>query len=191
MTAFGGHPFHPDQESPSSNLVPWDGVPCPRTVRVTFDELMTHNLANLQENEEADRIVGSAGPIGGNLWVQGTSREDITFDAADGHQGYYVYSDDSHSIQEIFDWIRGEEGDAEYEASASRYATVQLGPEDDLTIGANIWDEDGQSYQWVFRASERIAAGEIATGSYAIEDSARETVLLYRIEVWESPQGRQ
>jgi hypothetical protein len=158
---------------------------------VTFDELMTHSLARLEENEEAGRITGSAGPIRGNLWVQGTSREDITFDAADGLEGYYVYSDDSHSIQEIFDWVRGEQDGEGFEASPARYATVQLGPDDDLTIGANIWDEDGQSYQWVFRASDRIAAGDIATGSYAIEDSARETVLLYRIEVLESPNGRQ
>jgi hypothetical protein len=187
MTAFRGHPFYPDEESPSSNLVVWEGGPCTRTVLVTFDELVTHSLSVLQESEEASTIAGSAGPIRGDLWVQGTSRTDLAFDAADGLEGYYLHPDGSHSIQEIFDWVRGEQDAEGYYVPPARYATVQLGPDDDLTVGASILDEDGQSYQWIFRAFQTIAAEEIAPGSYTIEDSIRGTVLSYRIEVLESP----
>jgi len=142
------------RESPPSNTVAWDGQPCPRMAFVTFDTLHTQDLPNDQGRDD------SQGPIYGDFWVTASDTASLSFGAV-WHPvvfsclrectGLRIRPDSHYSIQEdIFDWIHRQQASCLgngcrsnwYYAPEVNFVTVELGPEDDLTIEADIMDVD-------------------------------------------------
>jgi hypothetical protein len=144
MTAFSGHPFTPDRESPRSNTDIFEGEPCPRTVRVIFDghTLTTHELYG----------VGAGGwgvtPIEGVLWA---NDQQIEFDGADmtwagALLGFDLYSHHEYSIEtdilhEIARWVDSclGPGCPDYWAPWDNTLTTVLDADEDLTYGVRIF----------------------------------------------------
>jgi hypothetical protein len=153
ITAYGG-----GRESPPSNTVTWRGSPCPRVVRVTFDQLHTFDL---QDGSFHDNSIG---PIWGDFYVQGTTGASLYFDSVDGPPGKRLYSQRAYHIESMFRFMR----DLGYRAPDTNSVTVELGPYDDLTIGGTINDQDRHSYETVFHASHTIPADELVPGMVSL-----------------------
>jgi pSer/pThr/pTyr-binding forkhead associated (FHA) protein len=171
MTAYSGPTLVPERESPPSNSVYWTGPPCPRVVRVAFNQLNTYDL------RDARRMEGNLGPIFGSFYAQGSNSESLYFDGADYPDGYLLRPYATHNIRDIFNWILGEMSHLcsptvcpLYTAPEVNYVTVELGPGDDLTIGGVIYDQDWRVYQTVFNGFYTIPADEIVSGPIQIRD---------------------
>jgi hypothetical protein len=160
MTAFSGHPYSPDRESPRSNTYIFEGDPCPLTVRVTFDTLHTYDLP---DDYESDDIPG---PIYGDFMVEASSgAEWLNFDGAYCYTGPFscfpvpvpcrglgLRRHDHYSIGRLFRWIRTEiaecpfsgcRPEASFRAPDTDSVVVELDRDEDLTIWGWIWDADG------------------------------------------------
>lgn len=171
MTAYSGPTLVPERETPPSNSVYWTGPPCPRVVRVAFNQLNTYDL------RDARRMEGNLGPIFGSFYAQGSNSESLYFDGADYPDGYLLRPYATHNIRDIFNWILGEMSHLcsptvcpLYTAPEVNYVTVELGPHDDLTIGGVIYDQDWRVYQTVFNGFYTIPADEIVSGPIQIRD---------------------
>jgi hypothetical protein len=141
------------QESPRSNTVTWEGPPCPRTVRVTFGTLQTHDLPDDESGYD------SQGPIFGDFTVTGSDVASLSFNAAEWPyrcyqecRGIRIRPNSRYSIDaNLFATIRREiaecpfdtcSPEASYSVPSVNYVIVELGPDDDLTIEAEIGDAD-------------------------------------------------
>ncbi len=159
MTAFTGHPYSPDRESPRSNTYVFEGEPCPLTLRVTFETLHTYDLPDDYESEDLP------GPIYGDFMVEASSgTEWLSFDAAYCYAGPFscfpvpvpcrglgLGRHEDYSINTIFRWIRTEiaecpfsgcRPESSFSAPDGNSITIELDPDDDLTISAVITDAD-------------------------------------------------
>jgi hypothetical protein len=187
------------RESPPSNTATWDGQPCPRTVRIIFQTLETGNLGG--DEREYDTV----GPISGNFWASGNTREELDFHASvcailssgcphrDIRHGFRLSHNATYQIQDIFDWVHTEQAECSgrgceanhYWAPDVNSVTVQLDDGDDLTFGARIQDVDwgsGRGSEWdtLFDNDRTIAADELRLpGEYPIRD--RNIVLRVRV----------
>jgi hypothetical protein len=167
LTAYSGATLVPERESPRSNTVVVEALPClHRTVRVTFDRLETGSLEDGDPNRNwrEHRL----GPIFGSFWAQGSDEVDLAFNGVDGLDGLMLSSDTTPSVQSLFDWILAEishpcGGSAcrPYYAPESSTVTVELGPDDDLTFGGVIYEQDYRTYGEVFNRSRTIAADDL------------------------------
>lgn len=176
-----------DSESMPSNVVTWTGEPCPRVVRVTFDELSVGALGSDQG------VTSSVGPIAGSFTATGSTAESLDFSAVDygdwwGEEirGYRLGANTTYAVQAIFDtietWMLGSMF-SPYHAPDQNWVTVELAPGDDLTIGAQILDADEGSNptDTVFSAQRTMAADDVRPGTYRISD--RNVVLTVRLDV--------
>jgi hypothetical protein len=183
LTAYSFNPFTPDQESPRSNTLVLEGPPCSRTVQVTFDRLDTFDL------RDESRMDGSLGPISGCF---GANDENLFFDATDYPDGFVLSPWSVYSIQSIFDrvwdWKLGcAGGDCPgYDAPDGNSVTVELGPDDSLTIGGYIDDQDRRVYERVFNGSHSIEFGDIVPGPLEIRD--QQIQLTVQIDVLVGPE---
>ena len=179
MTAFDG-PY----ESPLSNTGVARGPACSRTVQITFERLITHDLPG----DEGDHRVG---PIEGAFWTAPYSSW-LEFNACcrpsdcwGSCKGLRLNPNSDYDIQEdIFEWIWRRklgcmgggwggspcEGD-NYHAPEGNTVTVELGPDDDLTITGVIVDCecDGGS-QWLLYEQHTIQSRAVRSGSFMFRD---------------------
>jgi len=157
------------RESPPSNVVVWEAEPCPRVVRVTFDRLITY--------DSGDGEHACLGPIFGTFYVQGSTSESLRFEGDDYPDGYRLCPNSRYNVQEMFDtiwrWGSGM-GSSPYWAPESSSVTVELGPDDELTLGGAIyeWDRQGAAhvYREAFNHSRTTPAGGVRPGRYALRD---------------------
>ncbi|GEM_PF-408470 len=185
VTAYGAD----GRESPHSNVVTWEAPPCPRVVRVTFDRLWTLDSGD-QEND-------CVGPIFGSFWVQGSESRYLSFEGADGLDGFRLCPHRRYDIQEMFDtiwrWGSGM-GRSPYRAPESNSVTVELGPDEDLTLGGAIyeWDRSGAGYVYreVYMRSLTRSADDLRPGRYALVSG--QVRLEFMIDVLVGPEaGRE
>lgn len=189
------HTFHvvahgaDGRESPPSNTVVWEAEACPRLVRVTFELLTTYNTT--------DRESDCLGPVFGNFWVEGSEFRSLSFEGDDYPDGFRLCPNRRYDIQEMFDtiwhWGSGM-GRSPYRAPDSNSVTVELGPDDDLTIGGAIyeWDRSGLQpvYYEAYLRSITYPAGALRPGRYALRSG--EIRLEYSIDVLVGPEaGRE
>ena len=175
VTAFGGPVVEEaDIESPPSNTVVWEELPCRERVRVTFESLNLHT-APADEGGRSDQ-----GPITGTFSVTaGADMESVDFDAAHcmtfpwpiGEMCFGLRLNEGEtSIQGLFDEIRASPdacgGGCPFDASASDTVTISLNPEDDLTITGLITDADvGNPDDTLFNESLTVAISELSPDS--------------------------
>jgi hypothetical protein len=194
VTAFEGPRPVPNRESPASNIRFLAGLPCARTVRVTFDRLRTYNLEDGDPNRNwRERRLG---PISGTFCAQGSTDECLPFNGNDFPDGLMLQSEHTHSIQGLFNWILAElaglctspSNCPRYYAPESNSVTVDLGLGEDLTIFGVIYEQDNRTYGEAFNASDSISADEIRPGySRTIRDREIElTVLLDVVSTYEA-----
>jgi hypothetical protein len=200
MTAFSGHPFTPDRESPRSNTYVFEGEPCPRTVRVHFQTLDTGHLGG--DEREYDTV----GPISGNFWVSGNTRGELDFHASvcpilssgcphrDIRHGFRLSHNAMYQIQDIFDWVHTEQASCHgrgceanhYWAPDVNFVTVQLDDGDDLTFGARIQDVDwgsGRGSEWdtLFEDDDTLSADEVPVPGGGGERTIRDRNIVLRV----------
>jgi hypothetical protein len=208
MTAYSGRTFPSDRESPRSNTVYWEGPACPRTVRVTFERLTTHD--DIGEDEYTGYMFAQGGPyeqgpIKGNFRASSSSDfEVISFDGA--FCFYWMWaqcpgvrlepSSEMRVQEDMFDVIRThyETGSAEitgswapyFDGPDHNYVVVDLGAEDNLTIRGLIQDDDYWSGEdTLFDVERELRPEEIVSGPLVL--SGRNMDLTVLIEVLESP----
>jgi hypothetical protein len=187
ITAYEG-----DRESPRSNSVVLEGEPCPKTVQVTFERLITFDL---RDDEESNK----AGPISGSFWAQGSNFESLGFNADDYPHGFFLNSNSNPSVMSIFSWILGQmsmpcEGSScpmYYRAPGVDFVSIEIGSGDDLTVGGIIHQQDWRVYNTIFNGSQTFAFDEILPGRYTIRDQQIELVfwidVLVSSEVGDAP----
>jgi hypothetical protein len=175
------------RESPPSNMMTWAADACPRVVRVTFDELLVWNVT-----DEDNRCLG---PIFGSFWVEGSASRSLSFEGADGLRGFRLCPDSRYDIQEMFDtiwgWGSGMGGrSSRYRAPDTSSVSVELGPDDDLTIGGAIYEWDRSGLQYVYRraflGSASVPADQVRPGRHVLVDGPIH--LYYSIDVLVGPE---
>lgn len=189
LTAYRG-----TRESPSSNTAYWSGEACPRQFRVSFETIQSGG--SWGGDDESHPRGETMGPIFGHFDVTAageTSR--INFDAAShfwvlyipAAEGWDLYINSDLSIPWLFDWIHTESasclgsGCPSYSASEVPYVTIELGENDDLTLGGLIKDYDvWTGNDTIFNANRTLHLDEIVPGEYTI--SNRNITLVIRIE---------
>jgi hypothetical protein len=191
VSAYAGHaPRSPIRESPLSNeqsLVGGRGEPCRRIVRVTFRELRTWLLP-----EDDDSSADLVGPIDGFLRANDASLMS-QFEWAShvwfgwGTWGGWFIADARE--YEIADWVAHMRLDPDHypERFFTNYVTVELGPDEDLEVWAQINDCDGYwdrwGYQTLFDGRRTWSGDEIASGEYVILGPRRYMDLTVELEV--------
>ncbi|MDH4207872.1 MAG: Ig-like domain-containing protein [Anaerolineae bacterium] len=207
MTAYSGHTFPSDRESPRSNTVYWEGEACPRTVRVTFERLTTHD--DIGEDEYTGFMFAHGGPyeqgpiLGAFRASSSSDFEAVSFDGAHCFfwmvaHGYGVHlrpSSEMEIQEDIFDVIRTEwepyrDGLQEYapyfDGPDHNYVLVQLGADDNLTIRGLIRDDDYWSGEdTLFDVELELRPEQVVSGPQIL--SGRHMDLTVLIEVLESP----
>jgi hypothetical protein len=180
------------RESPRSNVPVWEAEPCPRVVRVTFDRLLTYDTGDQEHS--------CVGPIFGHFWVQGSTFESLSFEGDDYPDGFRLCPNSQYDIQEMFDtiwwWGAGMGPHTEpYDAPDTNSVTVEVGPDDDFTLGGVIyeWDKDGtwDVYREAFNHSRPPMLGSsIRPGRYILRN--RQIRLEFVIDVLVGPEvGRE
>lgn len=176
------------RESPHSNTPVWEADPCPRVVRVTFDRILTYDTGDQEHS--------CLGPIFGHFWVQGSEYESLHFEGDDYPDGFRLCPNSRYDIQEMFDtiwwWGSGMGPHAEpYDAPDTNSVTVEVGPDDDFTLGGVIyeWDKDGtwDVYREAFNHSRPPMPGDsIRPGRYILRN--RQIRLEFLIDVLVGPE---
>ncbi|MGC9334666.1 MAG: hypothetical protein ACP5JJ_10990, partial [Anaerolineae bacterium] len=175
------------RESPPSNVMAWAADACPRVVRVTFDELLVWNVT-----DEENRCLG---PISGDFRAGGSESRSLSFQGADGLSGFRLCPDSRYDIQAMFDtiwgWGSGMGGrSSRYWAPDTNSVTVELGPDDDLTISGAIqeWDRPGAQYSHrrAFLGWASVPADQVRPGRHVLVDGPIH--LYYSIDVLVGPE---
>jgi hypothetical protein len=176
------------RQSPRSNIPVWEAAACPRVIRVTFDEIVTF--------DSGDQEHSCLGPIFGSFWVQGSEFKSLRFEGDDYPDGYRLCPHSRYDVQEMFDtiwwWGSGMGGHSSpYWAPDSNSVTVELGPDDDFTLGGMIyeWDRQGTSYVYreAFNHSRPPMPGDmIRPGRYALQQG--QIRLVFLIDVLVGPE---
>jgi hypothetical protein len=183
ITAFSGVPLTPDLESPRSNSVVLEGPSCPRTVRVTFLDIETHDLPADPPGMYYDTCWDTqVGPIDLGVGAAGESFRLWTVYGLGlcrtGHNcrrigGYCLHPNTSHSIADILQdcrFFRDELSDDRYPYGPlcpdNNVLEVTLGPQDDLVVNANIRDMDTDgSLEYLTEGRLTIGSDELIPGS--------------------------
>jgi hypothetical protein len=178
MTAYRRTPE--EDESPPSNAHYLEGIECPRTVRVTFHTLHTYTLA---EDEERD---GRLGPLfghfranGANIYFDYEYRDDFIFG------GWWLRNNHDYNISERLRYCR--ESPEHYYCPDLNFVDVELGPYDDLTLEAVIYETDGwpeYGYHTVLDGELRLRPWEIDVGAFTIEDERGDADVTVVLGVW-------
>jgi len=207
MTAYSGRTLSPDRESPRSNTVYWEGEACPRTVRVTFERLTTHD--NIGTDEYTGFMFARGGPYeqdsisGAFRAFSSSDTEGVAFDGAHCFHwvvalcyGIWLHPNSEMRIQEdIFDVIRTEwepyrdglQAYARYfDGPDHNYVIVELGADDKLTIRGLIRDDDYWSGEdTLFDVERELRPEEIVSGPLTLDGRRMDLTVL--IEVLENP----
>jgi hypothetical protein len=136
---------------------------------------------------------GQLGPVFGLFWAQGSEGESLRFEGDDYPDGFTFSPHSVYNIQSMFDTIQSWAYSClgsdcpPYRAPDHNTVTVELGPDDDLTFGGVIYDQDRRMYQEVFHDSHTLPAGEVAPGRYTIRDGQFELTVL--IDVLVGPEA--
>jgi len=167
-------------ESPPSNTAYWTGEPCPRQYRVIFDRLITGS--SWGDPGDLEDYYGR-GPIYGRFSVySGFPIYSLGFSAADhesifGHlscDGYRLILNNEVDILDVI--FRNS-----YSAPDRNYFTIEVDPEDDLSIGGHIMDCDRfGGDDRLFDGAIVLRASDITPGEYEINN--RNITLVVRIE---------
>jgi hypothetical protein len=179
MTAYSGHSWNPDRESPPSNVYVWETPPCMRTVRVSFNAFETGFLG--EDEYWAD---ASVGPINGYFEATGSNHEVLSFTGTDygnrageRDRGLRLRHNTNYYISQFFRVIRdmeascGINSDCPYHAPTSSSVTIELGPEDDLVIHGNIQDTDSDNDDdTLFDGELILSRWDIVPRRYIISD---------------------
>jgi hypothetical protein len=184
MTAFRRHPG--GDESPRSNTAVLHGIECPRTVRVTFQNLHTYSLPDDEESG------GRLGPLWGYFRANGSH---IGFDYewrgyvfpgwAVG--GWWLRNNRDYDIAVYFRDCR--ESPEHYSCPDLNFVDVEMGPYDDLTLEAVIYETDGwpgYMYHTVLDGELRLRPWEIDVGAYTIEDDRHDVDVTVVLGVWDN-----
>jgi hypothetical protein len=177
------------RESPHSNVVTWEADACPRVIRVTFEQILTF--------DSGDQEHSCLGPIFGFFWVQGSEYKSLSFEGDDYPDGFRLCPHSRYDVQEMFDtiwwWGSGMGGHSSpYWAPDTNSVTVELGPDDDFTLGGVIyeWDRAGTSYVYreAFNHSRPPMPGSaVRPGRYALQQG--QIRLLFSIDVLVGPEA--
>jgi hypothetical protein len=167
-------------ESPPSNAYYLEGIECPRMVRVTFHTLHTYTLA---EDEERD---GMLGPLFGHFRANGSNigfdyeyRDEFMFG------GWWLRNNRDYNIAEYLRDCRA--SPEHYYCPDLNFVDVGLGPYDDLTLGATIYETDGwpgYGYYTVLDGELRLRPWEIEVGAYTIEDERGDADVTVVLSMW-------
>ena len=189
LTAFRG-----DRESPLSNLTYWSGQPCPRRVKVTFEEFSVSSRLSTVGGDMA-----GIGPIYGRFWAMGNGESSLPFDAGEcwsflwifSCRGYDVFWQ-QYNITELFGALRTRQasclgrGCPEMYAPAVNYVIVEVGGNEDLVLGARIMDEEAYGHdETLFDTQQTVRADTPLPVDLRIED--RYITLRVRVEAVSGP----
>jgi hypothetical protein len=176
------------RESVRSNTPVWEADACPRVIRVTFEQIVTF--------DSGDQEHSCLGPIFGFFWVQGSEYESLRFEGDDYPDGFRLCPNSRYDVQEMFDtiwwWGSGMGGHSSpYWAPDSNSVTVELGPDDDFTLGGVIyeWDRAGTSYVYreAFNHSRPAMSGDmVRPGRYALQQG--QIRIIFTIDVLVGPE---
>jgi hypothetical protein len=178
VTAYRRHPG--GEESPRSNTVALEGTECPRTVRVTFQNLHTYTLP---DDEELD---GRLGPLFGHFRANGANIGfDFEFHDNYMYGGWWLRNNRDYNIAE---YLRDCRASPEYYYCPDlNFVDVDLGPYDDLTLEAVIYETDGwpgYGYHTVLDGELTLRPWEIEVGAYTIEDERRDADVTVVLGMW-------
>jgi hypothetical protein len=178
MTAYRAAPM--EDESPPSNTVDLEGIECPRTVRVTFQALHTYTLP---QDEERDGLLG---PLFGHFRANGANIAfDYEYHDAQQFGGWWLRNNRDYSIAEYFRGCR--DSPEHYYCPDLNFVDVDLGPYDDLTLEAAIYETDGwprYGYHTVLEGELRLRPWEIDVGAYTIEDERHDADVTVVLGTW-------
>lgn len=137
-----------DRDSPPSNVVTARGEACPRQVRVTFREMFIGS-------NMPDDFGANGGPFYGTFWASGIREEKLEWRDGECHSFLWVcdcrgyeYAVDG-AVATLFSGIRAtgpELSGWNMYAPEVNYVIVELGRDDDLTVGVKVMDEDVYSH---------------------------------------------
>jgi len=190
--------FRDDRESPPSNRAYWSAQPCPRVVRITFEALTTYHMGDDEWWADGE----SVGPIYGNFYASAAREEQLRFFAVDygnwwgeRDHGYRLRHTRYYPVQDIFDWIQrelsypcGEGACPGYYGPESSSFAMELGPYQDLTLGARIMDQDSDNRDDVlFEADRTLSSDEVYPRRVIIDD--RNMSLSVLIDVLVGPEA--
>jgi hypothetical protein len=131
-------------QSPASNIVAWEGAPCPGTMRIEFRMLPTWGWRNAACN---------AGPLEGSFWANDEYLWFVGWDWGPLDTQVGVHWPEvppggnacALRVDELFAQIRrmhDRSPDLDYEAPADTAVYIPLRWDEDLTIGFGIWDSN-------------------------------------------------
>lgn len=177
------------RESPPSNSIRLRGATCPRQVKVTFALLW------LAPNTPDD-FGPDGGPFYGTFWANGINEQRLEFRTGECHSFRWIYNCRTGwqhrmegSIANIFAGIRNSSPELSgwnMYAPQVDYVIVELGREDDLTIGVNIMDEDVYSHDdTMLNAQQTFRAGETLPGEVTLQSN--HSFVVVRIEEMGAP----
>lgn len=192
VSAFRGNPFHPDAESPHSNTLEVEGVPCSHSVRITFESI--HLPGDVYEDDEREEP-GVVGPVYGTFWAYGgapgSPEKTLKFDAADCSwqrcRGFRFAPDGEYRVQSILDWVGTRLSSClncsgfgyGYGGSFVDYVEVLLRSEEPLQVSGIIMDDDrsrrGGEPDTIFEGGRLFSEDEYLAGghSYYMEQQGR------------------
>ncbi len=162
------------RKSPPSNTVYIDGEPCPRRVRVTFQELGVSGLRTF------DSDMDGRGPLYGSFWATGSDMETLEFDGGEcnffGCEGYEIFNGVT-SIDDMFAEIHSIDdgcfglGCVDTSAPGVNSVIVELNEGDDITFGGDIWDEERVGAdEHLFEDMRTISADAPLPAEFTLED---------------------
>ncbi len=189
MTAFRRHPG--GDESPRSNTAVLLGIECPRTVRVTFQNLHTYDLP--EDDDRRHRV----GPLTGYFLANGAR---LYFDYAHHTEpppplwsstgGWWLGANQDEDIARNFRYCNEDSRGGDYVCPEVNFVDIPLGPYDDLSLRAVIeeWDYEGYGYPvtTIFDGDLRLRPWEIDVGAYTIEDTRRILDVTVVLGVWDN-----
>ncbi len=161
------------RESPPSNTVHVAGEPCPRRVKVTFEQFQANN----------SRLLG-LGPIYGTFVGTGSDSRSLQFRGGECWAFLWVFNceglhfgNGNYNIAEMFSDLRTMQasclgsGCVNVYAPEVNYVIVELNDSDDLTIAGSVWDEEPYgSNERLFSGQHSFAAGETLPTEISLVD---------------------
>ncbi|MBN1220734.1 MAG: FHA domain-containing protein [Anaerolineae bacterium] len=204
MTTFEGPTPVPNRESPRSNSLVLEGPPCLRRILVTFSQLQTHNFP--ADPDSSLCWPNQAGPIYGRFGVNDSSFElntvygqrractrgvdcnTVTGQCLNPNSSYSM----ANLIENCVDSRNGLSRRRQDQLACPYIPSiiVELGPDDDVSIWAEIRDADGDgASDTIFHGQLPRRAADLIPGEYTIGDSRFLVDLTVRVEELPSNSG--
>jgi hypothetical protein len=175
------------RESPPSNAVHRAGAPCPRRVKVTFQQIQVSDLRYIGGD------MAGRGPIYGAFWASGSRTQTLDFDGGRCWSVLWIFScrgvdlgNGTYQIARLFAAMR----EAEERAPTTDSVIVELNQGDDLTFGGSIWDEEAYgSDERLFHGRHTLGANASLPTQITITDATRlgRIILTIRVEQVSAP----